>query len=225
MPAGVTTVSHRLLALAAVLLVLALCSGCQPRVPELGAGTPEPESSDPSDPNTPALVVGDAVLTIGQVAPVLDRVLLSESLLLKDLPTDLALNRLTEVLEASYQALVDEQLLLAEARRRGLAVDDEDVENRIEGLREGMPEIYQLIVETEGLEGYRAKLRLFLLRQAAGRVIIAEQTGLCPPGEIVDDAVLLQRWLIPARAGTPVEILWRPSLPSYLTSDSPQGGG
>ena len=146
-------------------------------------------------------------------------------LLIQGLPVDLAQARLAEILEAAYKALVDEQLLLAEARRRGLTVDDAVVDSRIEAFRKGMPELYQMAIEIEGLEGYRAKLKLLLLRQAAKRVIVVEQAGLCPPGEIPADAALLERWLVLARAGTPVEILWRPSLLPYLPSGAPQGGG
>lgn len=184
--------------------------------------TPEP---GPLGLDAPALVVGDAVLTVGQVAPVLERVLQSEALLIQGLPVDLARARLAEILEAANGSLVDEQLLLAEARRRGLTVDDAVVDSRIKAFREGMPELYQMAIEIEGLEGYRAKLKLLLLRQMAERIIVAEETGLCPPGEVPADAALLKRWLVLARAGTPVEILWRPNLSPYLPSGAPQGGG
>ncbi len=216
---GGTAVSHGRPALVVLLCLLVLCCGCQPQ-----PGTAEHEPDSPA-PDAPALVVGDTVLTVAEVAPALERVLLSESLLLQNLPVDLARARLAQTLEASYQALIDEQLLLAEARRRVLAVDQAEVEKRIAGLREGMPDLYQMVVELEGLEGYRTKLRLLLLRQAAERSVIADQAGLCLPGETPTDEVLLGRWLVLARSRTPVEILWRPGLLPYLPSGAPQGGG
>lgn len=168
----------------------------------------------------PAVVVGDSVLRVSEVAPIVDRALQSELL---SMPAGLDAAGRRARLEAQVgvvmNALVDEQLILAEATRLGLTVSEADVETGIEDLRARFPDVYEAVVAKIGREGYAAKLRMHRLYEGAKASIIAAEGKSCP-AERPPDSELLARWLKQARAGTAIRVLYKPALGPYL-----KGGG
>jgi len=80
--------------------------------------------------------------------------------------------------------IINELLVIQEAENQNIIVNDEEVENRINILKEQMPELYEAVLEKVSLEEYKIILKNGMLYQKMKEKVLKEN-----PIEISDEEI------------------------------------